>query len=98
MERHELFRQPLDDFVWKVYKLTKPLAGTGTKRRPAVGQRGWPIVADLGEEARYAGGRSVEFPVLGGSAFFGRPAGAVRPRSYQRNRTGPQGPPRPPPA
>src|SRR5260370_31961564 len=43
MERHELFRQPLDDFVWKVYELTKPLAGTGTKRRPAVGQRGWPI-------------------------------------------------------
>jgi uncharacterized protein DUF6597 len=28
------FRQGLDGFVWKVYELIKPLAGTGTQRRP----------------------------------------------------------------
>src|SRR5215813_6021902 len=33
-------RLTLDDFVWKVYELTKPLAETATKRRPESGSGG----------------------------------------------------------
>src|SRR5260370_38546087 len=75
MERHDPSRQPLDDFVWKVSDLTKPLAGTGTKRRPAVGQRGWPIVAGPGEVARAGEGPSAEFRGLGSTISLRGPAG-----------------------